>query len=69
MEEEAELAGPLATRLKRRLTMIRGIADGLLVSGELADDSHVLVEVKKIIRLSTYYVENYQRRVGGLATQ
>jgi hypothetical protein len=63
MEEEVELAGPLATRLKRRLTTIRGIADRLLVNGELAEDSHVLVEVKKIIRLSTYYVGNYQRRV------
>jgi hypothetical protein len=49
MEEEVELAGPLATRLKRRLTTIRGIADRLLVNGELAEDSHVLVEVKKII--------------------
>jgi hypothetical protein len=30
MEQEAEMAGPLTTRLESRLTVIRGIADELV---------------------------------------
>ncbi|WJX61998.1 hypothetical protein P8452_47043 [Trifolium repens] len=33
MEEQAELAGPLESRLEGKLTAIRGIADKILVSG------------------------------------
>jgi hypothetical protein len=68
MEEEAELAGPLTTRLESKLTAIPGIANGLLLGGQLAENSHVLAEVKKIIRLPTFYAESYQRRGGGPAT-
>jgi hypothetical protein len=69
MEEQVELAGPMTTLLESKLTTIRGIADGLLVGGELAHDSHVLTKMKRIIRLSTFYTESYQRRGGGPATQ
>jgi hypothetical protein len=72
MEKQAELAGPLASHLEGKLTAIRGIADRILVSGELAEDSHVLAEVREIIWLSSFYVDenSYQRRGGGrVATQ
>jgi hypothetical protein len=49
MEEEAQIVGPLTTHLDSTLTMIRGIANGLLASGELAEDSHAWKEVKRII--------------------
>jgi hypothetical protein len=42
IEEEAYMAGPPTTHLDITLTMIRGIVDGLLTSGELAEDSHAL---------------------------
>jgi hypothetical protein len=67
MEEQAELAGPLATRLEGNLTEIQGIADEILACGELAEDSYVLAEVRRIIRLSTFYAESYQRKGGGPA--
>jgi hypothetical protein len=69
MEEQVELAGPMTTLLERKLTTIRGIADRLLVGVELAQDSHVLTKVKRIILLSTFYAESYQRRGGGPVTQ
>jgi hypothetical protein len=58
MEEHAELAGPLTSRFEGKLTAIRGIADIILACGELADDSHVLAEVKRIIQLSMFYAES-----------
>jgi hypothetical protein len=69
MEEQANMAGPLTSRLQGKLTAIRGIADIILASGELAEDSHVLAEVRGIIRLSAFYVDenSYQRRGGGRA--
>jgi hypothetical protein len=69
MEEQAELAGPLTSRLEGKLTAIRGIADRILVSRELAEDSHVLAKVREIIRLSSFYVDenSYQGRGGGRA--
>jgi hypothetical protein len=60
---------PLTTRLERKLTAIRGIAEGLVASGELAEDSHALKEVKRIAALATQYAQGYQRRGGGRATQ
>jgi hypothetical protein len=69
MEERADMAGPLTSRLQVKLTAIRGIADRILASGELAEDSHLSAEVREIIRLSTFYVDenSYQRRGGGRA--
>jgi hypothetical protein len=58
MEEQA---GPLTSRFEGKLTEIRGIADEILVCGELAEDSHVLAEARRIIRMSMFYVDNYQR--------
>jgi hypothetical protein len=69
MEEEAQMAGPLTTRLDSTLTRIRGIADELLASGELEEDSHAWSKVKKIIACSTHYSYGYQRRGDGRATQ
>jgi hypothetical protein len=40
MEEQADMVGPLTSRLQGKLTAIRGIADKILASGELAEDSH-----------------------------
>jgi hypothetical protein len=50
-----EQAGPLTSHLEGKLTEIRGIADGIVACGELAEDAHVLAEVKRIIRLSAFY--------------
>jgi hypothetical protein len=69
MEEEAQMAGPLTTRLDSTLTRIRGIADPLLASGELVEDSHASKEVKRIIDMTTHYSHSYQRRGGEWATQ
>jgi hypothetical protein len=66
MEEQA---GPLTSRLEGKLTEIWGIADGILACGELAEVSHVLAEVRRIIRMSMFYVDSYHRRGSGPATQ
>jgi hypothetical protein len=65
MEEEAQMEGLLTTCLDNTLTRNRGIADGLLASGELVEDSHALAEVKKSLALTTHYSHGYQRRSGG----
>jgi hypothetical protein len=62
MEEQTELAGPLTSRLEGKLTAIRGMADDILARRELAKESHVLAEVRRIIRLSVFCVDSYQRK-------
>jgi hypothetical protein len=69
LEEAVEMKGFLTTRMRSTLTMIRGLAEGVLVSGELSKDSHARSEVKRISNLVAHYSLRYQRRGGGRTTQ
>ncbi|WJX41231.1 hypothetical protein P8452_28617 [Trifolium repens] len=51
MEEQADMVGPLMSRLQGKLTAILGIADKILAYGELAKDSHSSAEEKKKISI------------------
>jgi hypothetical protein len=67
IEEEAELGGPLTSRMESKLMSIWGIADGLLASGELAEDAVAYKEVRKIASKAQQYTKSYHRRGGGRA--
>jgi hypothetical protein len=68
IEKEAEMEGPLATRLGSTMNRIRRLTDALLSSWELPEGSHAWSEVKKILGLSTDYSHSYRRKGGGQAT-
>jgi hypothetical protein len=51
------------------LTTIQRLAERLLASRELPEDSHAWSEVKKILGHAAHYSQGYQLRGGGRDTQ